>query len=145
MRILALLTIVLTMASAAKPQSPGETFEAGNEHCANTDSMLVRISEIDIFPAYLEEYISAARSVGAQSVANEAGVICIYPMVQKRDECKVRILEIYRNMEAYRRHITTPWFLTYKRGTLHMVKNLDLVDMRPMNPTAMPEIFRKMK
>ncbi len=111
----------------------------------NPDSMLVRISEIDIFPEYLDEYMKAALTVGANSVANEEGVICIYPMVQKRDDCKVRILEIYRDMDAYRHHITTPWFQTYKQGTLHMVKNLDLVDMRPMNPKDMPNIFLKMQ
>lgn len=111
----------------------------------NIDSMLVRISEIDVFPEYLDEYMKAALTVGANSVANEEGVVCIYPMVQKRDDCKVRILEIYRDMDAYRHHITTPWFQTYKQGTLHMVKNLDLVDMCPMNPSDMPNIFRKMQ
>lgn len=108
------------------------------------DSMLVRISEIDVYPQYLDEYMKAALTVGANSVANEPGVVCIYPMVQKRDGSKVRILEIYRDMEAYRHHISTPWFQIYKQGTLHMVKHLDLVDMFPMNPAAMPAIFRKM-
>ncbi len=108
------------------------------------DSMLVRISEIDVYPEYLDEYMKAALTVGAASVANEPGVVCIYPMVQKRDGSKIRILEIYRDMEAYRHHISTPWFQTYKQGTLHMVKHLDLVDMFPMNPAAMPAIFRKM-
>lgn len=109
-----------------------------------SDSMLVRISEIDVHTEFLDEYLKLALTVGATSVAKEEGVVCIYPMVQKRDENKVRILEIYRDMDAYRHHITTPWFQTYKQGTLHMVKNLDLVDMQPMNPSAMPAIFRKM-
>lgn len=109
-----------------------------------SDSMLVRISEIDVYPKYLDEYMKAALTVGANSVTNEPGVVCIYPMVQKRDGSKVRILEIYRDMDAYRHHISTPWFQTYKQGTLHMVKHLDLVDMYPMNPAAMPMIFRKM-
>ena len=108
------------------------------------DSMLVRISEIDVHPEYLDEYMKAALTVGANSVANEPGVVCIYPMVQKRDGSKVRILEIYRDMDAYHHHISTPWFQKYKQGTLHMVKHLDLVDMFPMNPAAMPAIFRKM-
>jgi len=108
------------------------------------DAMLVRISEIDVHPEYIDEYMKAAMTVGANSMANEPGVVCIYPMVQKRDSSKVRILEIYRDMDAYHNHISTPWFQTYKQGTLHMVKHLDLVDMFPMNPAAMPAIFRKM-
>lgn len=123
----------------------GETdmLQSGNPNM-DLDSMLVRISEIDVHPEYLDEYMKAALTVGASSVANEPGVVCIYPMVQKRDGSKVRILEIYQNMDAYRYHISTPWFQTYKQGTLHMVKHLDLVDMFPMNPSAMPAIFRKM-
>lgn len=116
----------------------------GNSSEPGANSMLVRISEIDIFPQYLDQYMKAALTVGADSVANEKGVICIFPMVQKRDNTKIRIIEIYSDMDAYRHHIKTPWFQTYKQSTLHMVKHLDLVDMQPMNPSAMPAIFRKM-
>lgn len=110
----------------------------------NKDQMLVRISEIEVYPEYLEEYLSFALTVGATSVQKEPGVIAIYPMIQQRDSCQVRILEIYANDEAYKHHISTEHFLIYKKGTLHMVKSLDLVDMIPMNPKAMSEIFRKM-
>lgn len=108
------------------------------------DSMLVRISEIDVHPEYLDEYMKEALTVGDNSVVNEPGVVCIYPMVQKRDGSKVRILEIYRDMDAYNHHISTPWFRKYKQGMIHMVKHLDLVDMFPMNPIAISAIFRKM-
>ena len=112
---------------------------------AEPDSMLVRISEIEIYPEYLDEYLSFALNVEAASVRNEPGVIAIYPMIQQRDSCQVRILEIYASREAYKHHITTEHFQTYKQGTLHMVKSLDLVDMKSMNPAAMSEIFLKMR
>ena len=117
------------------------TPEKGN----NGKGMLVRISEIEIYPEYFNEYITAAMNVGATSVREEPGVIAIFPMIQQRDSCQVRILEIYADMDAYRHHITTAHFNTYKQGTLHMVKSLDLVDMTPMNAEAMDEIFSKMK
>ena len=107
--------------------------------------MLVRISEIEVYPEHLSEYLTFARNVGAESVRKEAGVIAIYPMVQNRDSCQIRILEIYADQEAYKKHIASEHFLTYKQGTLHMVKSLDLVDMTPMNPDGMKEIFCKMK
>lgn len=126
--------------------------EAGAASAADRDSvasadtaMLVRISEIEIYPQYRDAYLEAALEVGATSVREEPGVIAIFPMIQQRDSCQVRILEIYAGPEAYRHHIGTAHFQTYKQGTLHMVKRLDLVDMIPMNPAAMPEIFRKMK
>lgn len=109
-----------------------------------TNEMLIRISEIEIHPEYLNEYLAFAQNVGAESVAKEPGVICIYPMIQQRDSCQIRILEIYRDMEAYKQHIASDHFQTYKQGTLHMVKSLDLVDMYPIKPEGMADIFRKM-
>ena len=106
-------------------------------------TMIVRISEIEVYPEYLTEYRDAAHNVGATSVKVEPGVICIYPMQQLRDSCQIRILEIYASQEAYQHHIQTEHFQTYKQGTLHMVKNLELVDMRQMAPETLPLIFNK--
>ncbi len=106
-------------------------------------TMIVRISEIEVYPEHLKEYLEFAHNVGATSVREEPGVICIYPMQQLRDSCQIRILEIYASQEAYQHHIKAQHFLTYKQGTLHMVKNLDLVDMRQMAPECLPLIFNK--
>lgn len=108
-------------------------------------TMIVRISEIEVFPEYLQEYLEFAHNVGATSVKEEPGVICIYPMQQLRNDCQIRILEIYASQEAYQNHIKTAHFQTYKQGTLHMVKSLDLVDMKQMAPECLPLIFNKAK
>lgn len=108
-------------------------------------TMIVRISEIEVFPEYLQEYLEFAHNVGATSVKEEPGVICIYPMQQLRNDCQIRILEIYASQEAYQNHIKTDHFQTYKQGTLHMVKSLDLVDMKQMAPECLPLIFNKAK
>lgn len=110
---------------------------------APDSTMIVRISEIEVYPEYLDEYLEFAHNVGATSVKEEPGVICIYPMQQLRDNCQIRILEIYASQEAYQHHIHTAHFQTYKQGTLHMVKHLDLVDMRQMAPENLPLVFRK--
>ncbi len=108
-------------------------------------TMIVRISEIEVYPEYLTEYQEFAHNVGATSVKEEPGVICIYPMQQLRNDCQIRILEIYASQEAYQHHIKTQHFQTYKQGTLHMVKSLDLVDMRQMAPECLPLIFNNAK
>lgn len=108
-------------------------------------TMIVRISEIEVFPEYLQEYLEFAHNVGATSLKEEPGVICIYPMQQLRNDCQIRILEIYASQEAYQNHIKTAHFQTYKQGTLHMVKSLDLVDMKQMAPECLPLIFNKAK
>ena len=48
--------------------------------------MIVRIAEIQVDPANLEEYLERARTIGAESVSEEPGVIAIFPMQDKRNE-----------------------------------------------------------
>jgi len=109
------------------------------------NGLIVRMAEIEVHPQYLKEYLEAARSVGAESVKKESGVICIFPNQMTEDENKIRIVEIYRNKEAYEHHLTTDHFQTYKQGTLHMVKSLNLVDLSPLDKEAMPLIFTKIQ
>lgn len=106
--------------------------------------MIFRISEIEVYPEYLQEYLTFAQNVGATSVEKEPGVVCIFPMQMQRDSCQIRIIEIYTGQEAYKSHIASSHFQTYKQGTLHMVKHLDLVDMHPLDPAGMQSIFGKM-
>ena len=108
-------------------------------------TMIVRIAEIEVYPEYLKDYLKAARNVGAESVRKEPGVICIFPNQVRADETKIRIVEIYRNKDAYQHHLTTPHFQAYKQGTLHMVKSLNLLDIQPLTPDAMQQIFIKLQ
>lgn len=106
--------------------------------------MIVRIAEIQVDPANLEEYLERARTIGAESVAKEPGAIGIFPMQERRNHGYIRILEIYADEAAYQAHLKTPHFLTYKTSTLSMVEKLDLIDMEPLDEAAMPLIFKKL-
>ena len=48
-------------------------------------TMIVRIAEIEVYPEYLKDYLEAARTVGAESVRKEPGVVCIFPNQVKDD------------------------------------------------------------
>ncbi len=109
----------------------------------NADSLIVRIAEIEVYKKYLQEYLEAAKDVGAESVAKEPGVVCIFPMQVDGKPTTIRIVEIYRDAASYKSHLQTPHFLKYKQGTLHMVKKLKLTDTKPLAPEAMQQIFRK--
>ena len=113
------------------------------EQGQTVDSMIFRISEIEVYPEYLQDYLGFAIKVGAESVSKEPGVVCIFPMQLKEDSCQIRIVEIYADQEAYRHHIQTDHFQTYKQGTLHMVKSLRLVDNYCLAPHNIPLVFRK--
>ena len=104
---------------------------------------VVRIAEIEVHPEWLEAYLAAAGTVGAESVAKEPGVICIFPMQKKESPTSIRIVEIYRSEEAYKAHLATPHFRAYKEGTPHMIKSLELVPMHPLDPEHANGIFRK--
>jgi 4-carboxymuconolactone decarboxylase len=107
--------------------------------------MLVRISEIEIIPEYLEEYKTILEKESSESVKLESGVIAIYPMFQKENPLQIRIIEIYANQKAYKSHLQTPHFQHYKTRTLKMVKSLKLVDMTALDPNTMPLIFDKIR
>ena len=63
--------------------------------------------------------------------------------MDRQPQPKVRTLEIYASQEAYQHHLTTAHFKAYKQGTLHMVKDLKLVDTNALNPAILPDILKK--
>ena len=107
------------------------------------NKLVVRIAEIEVHPEWLDAYLAAAGAVGAESVAKEPGVVCIFPMQKKESPTSIRIVEIYRSEEAYKAHLATPHFRAYKEGTPHMIKSLELVPMHPLDPEHANGIFRK--
>jgi quinol monooxygenase YgiN len=111
----------------------------------SSQGMMVRISEIQIDPARLDEYNAILKEEAEASVRLEPGVISIFPMYQREKPTEVRILEIYASRAAYESHIESPHFQKYKTTTLPMVKSLTLVDMALIDPATMPRIFAKMQ
>jgi len=110
-----------------------------------TANMIVRIAEIEVYPQYMKEYLAFANEVDRLSIEREPGVICLYPMQSAEDSCQIRILEIYASEEAYQQHLKTDHFQKYKQGTLHMVKDLKLPTMKPLDPETMKLIFKKQR
>lgn len=95
---------------------------------------IIRLSKVEVYPEYLEEYMKFAVEVGEISLLTEPGVITMYAVADKEHPNMITILETYSSQEAYQRHIASEHFQKYKKGTLHMVKNLKLEDQNPLNP-----------
>lgn len=112
---------------------------------AQQQETMVRISEIEIYPQHLEEYKTILKHEAEASVRIEKGVIAIFPMFQKDNPTQVRILEMYRDRQAYQSHLETAHFLRYKTTTLHMVKSLKLVDMEALDLETATQLFIKLK
>ena len=134
MRIFLILVISTAINAIASAKEPMQAPNGG---------MIVRISEIEVYPEYLAEYLEFAKEVAEESVKNEKDVVSIYPMSVIKNNAKIKILEIYRTREAYKKHIESPHFKKYKESTFHMVKSLELVDMLQICPSNFYRIFKK--
>lgn len=99
-----------------------------------TDDGIVRLSKVEVYPQYLDEYMEFAVEVGTRSLQTEPGVLTMYALQSKENPCMITILETYSSQEAYKSHIASEHFQKYKQGTLHMVRNLELCDQIPLNP-----------
>ena len=118
-----------------------------NYHTASAqqEEPMIRMAEIEIDTAYLEEYKAILKEEAAASVRLEPGVITIFPMYEKENPARIRILEIYASKAAYEQHLKTPHFQKYKTTTLKMVKSLKLVEMKAVDTATMPLMFEKLK
>ena len=102
---------------------------------------IVRLSKIEVYPQYLDEYMKYATEVGEISLRTEPGVLTMYAVGEKENPCKITILETYASRTAYEKHIASEHFQKYKQGTLHMVKSLVLSDQTPLNPASRIDNF----
>jgi quinol monooxygenase YgiN len=99
---------------------------------AQLDNRKVRIANIQIDSAYLDEYKVALAEHAKEAVRVEPGVLTLQAVYDKAHPTKVTVFEVYASEEAYQLHLKTPHFLKYKNGTLKMVKSLELVEVAPI-------------
>ncbi|WP_223796350.1 putative quinol monooxygenase [Sphingomonas nostoxanthinifaciens] len=93
---------------------------------------VVRMAELDIDPAQLADYTAMLAEEIETSVKIEPGVLALNAVSVKDHPAQIRILEIYADEAAYERHLTTPHFLKYKKGTAAMVRALRLIETDPI-------------
>ncbi len=120
----------------------GQSIDKPTADVPHVNTMLYRLAEIEVHPQYLKEYLAAAAEIQKASLAEESGVVCLFPTQTKEDSTQIRILEIYASQQAYEHHIKTVHFQKYKQGTLHMVKHLKLQDLQPLTPETVNRIFK---
>ena len=98
------------------------------------ENYLVRLSKISVDPAQLDAYNTYLKEEIEASMRLEPGVLTLYATAEKDAPHKVTILEIYASRAAYESHLQTPHFQKYKQGTLRMVQELELTDVKPLIP-----------
>jgi quinol monooxygenase YgiN len=89
-------------------------------------------AEFEIDPAQLEDYEAAASEQIEAATRVEPGVLALYAVSEKDNPARVRVFEIYRDVDAYRSHLETVHFKKYKATTEKMVTSLKLVQTTPI-------------
>lgn len=116
------------------------TFDKTNA-TAQQDNRKVRIANIQVDPAYVDEYKAALAEHAKIAVRVEPGVLALQAVYDKANPTRVTVFEVYASEEAYQLHLRTPHFLKYKNGTLKMVKSLELVEVAPIAIEIKPELI----
>lgn len=96
------------------------------------DMRVVRLAELEIDPASVEQYKAALREEISSSIRLEPGVITLYAVSVRDHPENVRLFEMYLNQAAYESHIQSPHFKRYKAETQSMVRSLTLVETDPI-------------
>lgn len=136
--ILSAFIFIIFAAFMAHAQEKTDTIAQQATMCAKLPMSadgIIRLSKVEVNPVYLDKYIKFATEVGEISLRTEPGVLTMYALQEKDNPCNITILETYASQEAYRKHIASAHFRKYKQGTLHMVKNLQLLDQTELNPS----------
>lgn len=112
------------------------TLSAFQRVAAQDKEQMVRLAKLVIDPDQLENYKTFLREEIETSLRIEPGVLTLYAVSEKEKPTHITILEIYKDVDAYKAHIQTPHFIKYKNGTLKMVKSLELTETIPLLPYA---------
>ena len=101
---------------------------------AQEKGQMVRLAKLVIDSTQLDSYKAFLKEEIETSLRVEPGVLTLYAVSEKERPTHITILEIYKDIDAYKAHVQTPHFLKYKNGTLEMVKSLELVETVPLIP-----------
>ena len=99
----------------------------------------VRIAELEIDPAQLENYKTAVKDEMETSVRTEPGVLAIYAVAEKDNPTRLRFFEMYADEAAYIAHIHSPHFKKYVAITKGMITSRKLIDTAPIQLSAKSE------
>jgi quinol monooxygenase YgiN len=105
---------------------------SGTAAAAEVRPLYVQEAEIEIDPAQLESYKAAVAEHIETATRVEPGIIALYAVSENDNPTRVRVFEIYRDQDAYRSHLETAHFKTYKATVEKMVRSLKLIRTTPI-------------
>jgi quinol monooxygenase YgiN len=138
MKIFAFLQIILpSLGNSALAIAMLFTSETSS---AQDIKQLVRLAVIEVDTAQLDGYNDFLKEEIEASIRLEPGVITLYGVAEKEHPERVTLFETYGDSTLYKSHLVTPHFQKYKKGTLEMVKHLELIQVEPILYIRKPEL-----
>lgn len=101
---------------------------------AQEKHQIVRLAKLVIDSTQLDTYKALLKTGIETAVRVEPGVLTLYAVSEKDNPTHITILEIYADTNAYKAHLQTPHFISYKTRTKDMIKSLELVETVPLVP-----------
>lgn len=99
---------------------------------ADVQRLYVQEAEIEIDAAQLDAYKSALIEHIETATRVEPGVLALHAVSEKDNPARVRVFEIYRDLDAYRSHLETAHSKKYKATVEKMVRSLKLIQTTPI-------------
>ena len=109
---------------------------SGSVIAQETRGPVVRIAELEIDPAQLENYKAVVKEEMEISVRVEPGVLAIYAVAEKGKPTMIRFFEMYADEAAYNAHRESPHFKKYVEATKDMIVSRKLIENEPVQLSA---------
>jgi quinol monooxygenase YgiN len=120
-------TIVLTLAVWLLLLLPNHPVSADA-----LDGQFIIVVELEIDPSQLDAFKAAIKENGETAVRVEPGCRGFNAVFEKDNPTRVRLFEIYENVDAFKDHLETPHFKKYAETTKDMVKARKRIENLPI-------------
>ncbi len=125
-------TALLGLLSSCSAGEQGPGTDGHSSIDAQSRAGVVRIAELEIDPAQLDQYHAIVKKEMEASVRVEPGVLAIYAVAEKDDPTKITFFEMYADEAAYEAHRETAHFRKYFDATQHMIRSRRLIEAVPV-------------
>jgi quinol monooxygenase YgiN len=92
----------------------------------------VIVVELEIDPSQLDAFKAAIKENGETAVRVEPGCWGFNAVFEKDNPTRLRLFEIYENVDAFKAHLETPHFKKYAEATKDMVKARKRIENLPI-------------
>ena len=89
---------------------------------------IVRLSRIEVYPEFLDEYIKYTTEVGEISLRTEPGVLTMYAVAEKENPSQITILETYNRPDTAQpcqpnQQLYKIIYSTHEKDTVFIIRN----------------------